>query len=779
MTTHRRQRADSAPSPQPPEGLHTSESRVPIHHFFLQLLHLLHLAGHLGVGVGAMKVGRVVAAGRLRLKGGLQLELLQQVPVDAGEPTLLLHHVGAALGVAEAARGPLAQEAPDELGTGPGHALGELHGALEDVLVGLQVVLGVERRHANAKLVAQHTQRPVVHRPVVAVVADELRRQVVRRAAQGEGLGAGRQDLRQAEVHDLDVAVGVQHQVLRLDVSVRDAVRVHVRQRQQHAGHVEAGGGLLEVSALAQVREQLSTLQQLQHEEDAAGGGEGAVQADDEGVPAHLQDDLLVVDALLQPVLHDGLLALGLESKRLLRGLATANAHHAEGAVAQQAQHVELLQAADEFVPFFVTSLDDTFLAAFHRGGQLLHLGLLRVVLLQRAQGAHQSVEVLARHAEAHRGPSRHAGRSALVAGHQSALAKDGARLQRGDQLTENAVAALIGILRLAPGRDVDVHAAGLDEVAEVAFGALAEDDVAVRKVLSLQRGRQSRQLILGQQVTQGGGVLDTHGTQQAHELLEPGLALRSENALVVPAVQRPDGDVPHSLYSGRSWRVVEQRQLSEGVALHQRLRQLPQSVVLRLAAHGCDICADVHAARPLLYDVKLVARRVSNLDDHVSCTILLLLEGSDQTRQLLGVHRAEEDVVLACLLQQAPRGLRLRFVALRCRGENLGEPHAAIEHAFVARLRLVSASQAVQWQGVAHDTRILVRLQNSLSSISRRLQRSRPIFGAARLSCRVTPMPKLLPREPCGSGSATYPSGGEGSDEAPALPTSGWTCCH
>ena len=62
---------------------------------------------------------------------------------------------------------------------------------------------------AGEELVHEDAEGPEVDGPVVALVEDDLGRHVLRRAAEGPGLGARLHKLREAKVHHLDVAVRI------------------------------------------------------------------------------------------------------------------------------------------------------------------------------------------------------------------------------------------------------------------------------------------------------------------------------------------------------------------------------------------------------------------------------------------------------------------------------------------------------------------------------------------------------------------------------------------
>ena len=80
----------------------------------------------------------------------------------------------------------------------------------------------------------------------MSLVEDDLRGDVLRSAAEGPGRLAAVELAREAEVCELDVARGVEQQVLWLEVAVDDAAVVEVVEGEDHAAHVEARRGVLQ-----------------------------------------------------------------------------------------------------------------------------------------------------------------------------------------------------------------------------------------------------------------------------------------------------------------------------------------------------------------------------------------------------------------------------------------------------------------------------------------------------------------------------------------------------
>lgn len=110
------------------------------------------------------------------------------------------------------------------------------------------LVLAVERRDADEHLVSgqtglhEYAERPPVRFLAVSLLRDDLRRDVLRGAHDGVrfGVGAG-EFLGDTEVRELEVAVGVEEDVFRLEVAVYDVHLVEVLEREEDLCRVELG----------------------------------------------------------------------------------------------------------------------------------------------------------------------------------------------------------------------------------------------------------------------------------------------------------------------------------------------------------------------------------------------------------------------------------------------------------------------------------------------------------------------------------------------------------
>ena len=97
----------------------------------------------------------------------------------------------------------------------------------------------VERRQPVDHLVDQDAQRPPVHALPVRHFAQNLRRQILRRAAQRLRRIALHILLGEAEVRDADVAFDVQKQVFGLQIAIYNVVFMKMGDSENDLGSVE------------------------------------------------------------------------------------------------------------------------------------------------------------------------------------------------------------------------------------------------------------------------------------------------------------------------------------------------------------------------------------------------------------------------------------------------------------------------------------------------------------------------------------------------------------
>mmetsp|Transcript_36408 Transcript_36408/g.59846 ORF Transcript_36408/g.59846 Transcript_36408/m.59846 type:complete len:436 (-) Transcript_36408:69-1376(-) len=157
----------------------------------------------------------------------------------------------------------------------------------------------VEGRVAVEHHEQDHAHRPDVARVVVLLVADDLGRSVVRRAAEVRQVLQARQHLAHAEVDDLDgrvLALVEEEDVVRLQVAVHDVVLlVHVLQRSQQLLDDARSVVLAILSAVHNALEEFAAAALLHHDEQRRLVLVHVEQLDDVGVRQRRQDINLVV----------------------------------------------------------------------------------------------------------------------------------------------------------------------------------------------------------------------------------------------------------------------------------------------------------------------------------------------------------------------------------------------------------------------------------------------------------------------------------------------------
>ena len=187
----------------------------------------------------------------------------------------------------------------------------EVHGFLLDQLVHLRIILGasVEGREADDHLVREDAKGPPIDGEGVTALDKDLRCQVVGRSAEGVSLGVALEDLSQTEVREADVPIFVHQDVLRLQVTVDDVLRVEMAQCHGDLDRVEAGTLLWETGHLSEMHEEFTTTDESHDEENLLLSLEHVAHTDKEGVIGLKQDVLFESSRLNLVVLNDHVLS--------------------------------------------------------------------------------------------------------------------------------------------------------------------------------------------------------------------------------------------------------------------------------------------------------------------------------------------------------------------------------------------------------------------------------------------------------------------------------------
>ena len=174
-----------------------------------------------------------------------------------------------------------------------------------------------------------------------------LGRHVRGRAAEGGGAVVERRHrlLRQPEVGEADVALGVEQDVLGLEVAVDDVVAVELLQREHDLGAVQPHAPLVEGALAPQVEEELAARLQRHHEVQLLAALERVVHRDDERVAHALQHVALGERVLHLVAHHDVRLLHHLHRVQVARRLL-AHLHHL--AVRAAPDHAQQLKVRGE-----------------------------------------------------------------------------------------------------------------------------------------------------------------------------------------------------------------------------------------------------------------------------------------------------------------------------------------------------------------------------------------------------------------------------------------------
>jgi hypothetical protein len=150
-----------------------------------------------------------------------------------------------------------------------GGVLRELELTLEDLLIHSLDVGVIEGRQAPQHLIQEGAQTPPVHRLAMPFVLQDLRGKVLWGATEGLGASlwssAGDAALGETKVSEADVALSIEQQILRLEVSVDDIIGVESLQSRGDLSGVEATTLFRESSIFLQPEEELSSGHVVEH----------------------------------------------------------------------------------------------------------------------------------------------------------------------------------------------------------------------------------------------------------------------------------------------------------------------------------------------------------------------------------------------------------------------------------------------------------------------------------------------------------------------------------
>eukprot|EP00449_Zooxanthella_nutricula_P034460 CAMPEP_0198619050 /NCGR_PEP_ID=MMETSP1462-20131121/161196_1 /TAXON_ID=1333877 /ORGANISM="Brandtodinium nutriculum, Strain RCC3387" /LENGTH=725 /DNA_ID=CAMNT_0044350849 /DNA_START=50 /DNA_END=2225 /DNA_ORIENTATION=+ len=506
------------------------------------------------------------------------------------EPDVGLEVLGTARRHGEPLLGLLPADGPDQVLQVLAERVGEqlLLEPLDNVLIYLHDVVGVEGRPAGHHDEEQDAERPPIHR---AVVADLL------------SVSVAQDHLGEAQVGEDGVAVLVQEHVFQFQIPVDDLARVQVLEAEDRAGAPEARVRLRaeQVLVLREHLVQLTPKRGVHEEVHVLLVAVRAMQRHYEPAIEHHQGLPLADDMLLQVFPLGVALGQRLQRVQLAGRLALLQRHEAEGAVAERADRHQVFPR-DEFF-LVLSSARQQRVQHVGRGGRALPPRPPRAFELAR-----RSVGLLG-HLVQH--ISQQQGKRVRVERQQ------GRRLARADHGGPPGLAVQQRALSevLAPAQDVfplpvNQHLARAVEhhVERAALLALRDDPLVLDEEGLLQ-GRHQRLLVVLTQLFPE----HLHHVDEFHVLGVLGLRLQPHDVSVIVPRHDPQLALPGSSNRRLPGAVVQQRQLAEGVADAQGApsrrghvvdQNLEEAVVdyeegVAVLALSDDVLARVHLDEP------------------------------------------------------------------------------------------------------------------------------------------------------------------------------------
>mmetsp|Transcript_4405 Transcript_4405/g.16062 ORF Transcript_4405/g.16062 Transcript_4405/m.16062 type:complete len:287 (-) Transcript_4405:489-1349(-) len=200
------------------------------------------------------------------------------------------------------------QQAPYHALRLPRDILGELERFGQQRLISFLCVLLVKGRQPHQHLVDEDPQRPPVCLLPVPLVQQDLWCHVVGRPDHAEcTIVPAVLILAVSEVSEADVALVVEQDVLRLQVSVDDAHLMKILQRQDYLSSIEASARLREDFLPCDVGEQLPPVDEVHHKAQPVGCLECVMKLDDERMVHNFKSPPLSLGGLNEPTFVDRL----------------------------------------------------------------------------------------------------------------------------------------------------------------------------------------------------------------------------------------------------------------------------------------------------------------------------------------------------------------------------------------------------------------------------------------------------------------------------------------
>lgn len=223
-----------------------------------------------------------------------------------------------------------------------------------DLFVHGHKIIILKREESSEENVEDDTAGPKISFcAVVALLSDDLRRNIGRRAAGGMEK-AVRADMlsesREAKVGDFEIAIVVKEEVLRFEITVIDAAAVAEVDGGDKLTKVVASGGFRQPATTSDQREELAAADELHSEKDLGSRSHDFVQLDDVWMGHHFHDGDLALHLLNHTGAEDFLFANDFHGDVTVGAEVTGEVDLGEGAVAEDT--AELVAAVKHVTAF-------------------------------------------------------------------------------------------------------------------------------------------------------------------------------------------------------------------------------------------------------------------------------------------------------------------------------------------------------------------------------------------------------------------------------------------
>lgn len=153
-------------------------------------------------------------------------------------------------------------------------------------------------------------------------------------------VGSAFHDLREPEICEFEVPIVCNQEVLGLEITVDDVLRMEILEHECHLGSIECCMGCFKPSDTAEVGEKLTSRNELEHEVEVPRVLAETFEVDDEWMRKVAENGVLVDDMVHLLKADDLCLLQTLESHILVARFVPGQLHPPERSCAQRLEHL-------------------------------------------------------------------------------------------------------------------------------------------------------------------------------------------------------------------------------------------------------------------------------------------------------------------------------------------------------------------------------------------------------------------------------------------------------